>query len=292
MQSFQWKFIILCPETVSRNLPVPRNLPESSLNVPNRHKKSNSPKKAKFHLAFFQKYKKAKGVEKRPKITNLVSKKQNWQPWSRVDCFSACLFFFLAIYRIFSSVGRESCPCSDTLATARLYRSLLWHHVVLVEVRAVASGEASGALPPFEIGTLHFTFGPPVAAYIQYCILKISLPFWFWAPPSGFWPPLLLHPGDGSGGSRSSSSSIWSISVACSFAETLRTLVTISWFVRHSYVGQSSSICIHSCLSSIPIFLDNSSQCSTSVSASIWLDATSRSDSFPSPENARANPRN
>jgi len=39
------------------------------------------PKKSKFHLAFFQKSKKAKGVEKRPKITNLASKKPNWQPW-------------------------------------------------------------------------------------------------------------------------------------------------------------------------------------------------------------------
>ena len=37
----------------------------------------------------------------------------------------------------------------------------------------------------------HFTFGPPVAAYIQYCILKMC------PPPSGFWPPLLLNPGDG-----------------------------------------------------------------------------------------------
>jgi len=35
-----------------------------------------------------------------------------------------------------SSGGHESCPHSDTLATARLYRSLLWHHVVLVEVVA------------------------------------------------------------------------------------------------------------------------------------------------------------
>jgi len=25
-------------------------------------------------------------------------------------------------------------------------------------------------VPLFEIGTPHFTFGPPVAAYIQYCI--------------------------------------------------------------------------------------------------------------------------
>jgi len=64
--------MILCPETVSRNLPVPRNLPKSSLNQPNRHKKSMWPKKAKFHLAFFQKLKKAKGVENRPKITNLA----------------------------------------------------------------------------------------------------------------------------------------------------------------------------------------------------------------------------
>jgi len=30
----------------------------------------------------------------------------------------------------------------------------------------------------------HFTFGPPVATYIQYCILKM-------------WLPLLLNPGDG-----------------------------------------------------------------------------------------------
>jgi len=29
----------------------------------------------------FSKDKKAKGVEKRPKITNLASKKPNWQPW-------------------------------------------------------------------------------------------------------------------------------------------------------------------------------------------------------------------
>jgi len=34
VQSFQQKIIILCPKTVSRNLPKP------SLNPPNRHKKS------------------------------------------------------------------------------------------------------------------------------------------------------------------------------------------------------------------------------------------------------------
>jgi len=50
---------------------------------------------------------------------------------------------------------------------------------------------ASGArLPHLKSAPLHFTFGPPVAAYIQYCIFKM------W-PSSGFWPPLLLNPGDG-----------------------------------------------------------------------------------------------
>jgi len=43
----------------------------------------------------------------------------------------------------------------------------------------------------FEIGTPHFTFGPPVATYIQYCILKMCTPllffgpsFWFLGPPA------------------------------------------------------------------------------------------------------------
>jgi len=36
------------------------------------------PKKSKFHLAFFYICKKAKEVEKSPKITNLASKKLNW----------------------------------------------------------------------------------------------------------------------------------------------------------------------------------------------------------------------
>jgi len=51
-------------------------------------------------------------------------------------------------------------------------------------VRAVASGGPVVPGPPFEIGAPHFTFGPPVAAYIQYCILKMC-------------PPMLLNPGDG-----------------------------------------------------------------------------------------------
>ena len=56
---------------------------------------------------------------------------------------------------------------------------------------------ASDAQPPLEICAPHFPFGPLVAAYIQYSILKMWPPFWFLAPPTGFWPPLLLNPGDG-----------------------------------------------------------------------------------------------
>jgi len=42
----------------------------------------------------------------------------------------------------------------------------------------------------------HFTFGPPVAAYIQHCILKIWPPLLVFGPSFWFLPPLLLHPGD------------------------------------------------------------------------------------------------
>ena len=52
--------------------------------------------------------------------------------------------------------------------------------------------------PPFEIGAPHFTFGPQVAAYIQYCILKTWPSLLVFGPLFfGFWPPLLLNPGDG-----------------------------------------------------------------------------------------------
>jgi len=43
--------------------------------------------------------------------------------------------------------------------------------------------------PPFEIGSPHFTFGPPVAAYIQYCILKMCPPAVFWPLHLVFGPP-------------------------------------------------------------------------------------------------------
>jgi len=59
---------------------------------------------------------------------------------------------------------------------------------------------ASGARPPhFKSVPPHFTFGPPVATYIQYCIFKMCPSLLVFGHPSGFWPPLLLNPGDGPG---------------------------------------------------------------------------------------------
>ena len=51
----------------------------------------------------------------------------------------------------------------------------------LVLCRADASGGAVVPGPAFKIGAPHFTSGPPVAAYIQYCILKM-------------WPLLVFGP--------------------------------------------------------------------------------------------------
>jgi len=57
--------MILCPKTVSRNLPVPRNLPKSSLNQPNRHKKSKwLKKKPNFIWPFFKNKKRPKALKK------------------------------------------------------------------------------------------------------------------------------------------------------------------------------------------------------------------------------------
>jgi len=47
-----------------------------------------------------------------------------------------------------------------------------------------ASGGPVVPGPPFEISTPGLTFGPPVAAYIQYCILKMCPPFGFLALPA------------------------------------------------------------------------------------------------------------
>jgi len=61
----------------------------------------------------------------------------------------------------------------------------------IFRARAVASRGASGARPlHIKSVSPHFMFGPSVAAYIQYCILKMCPPFWFLTP-------CLLNPGDG-----------------------------------------------------------------------------------------------
>jgi len=59
----------------------------------------------------------------------------------------------------------------------------------LLPVKAVASGGPVVPGPHMKSVPHHFTFGTPVAAYIQYCILKMWPPFLVLAPPSGFWPP-------------------------------------------------------------------------------------------------------
>ena len=53
--------------------------------------------------------------------------------------------------------------------------------------------------PLFEICDPPFNVWPLVAPYIQYRILKMWAPLCFLAPPSCFWPTLLLNPGDGPG---------------------------------------------------------------------------------------------
>jgi len=71
-----------------------------------------------------------------------------------------------------------------------------FHHFV----RLTGPSPAGGAVVP-EIGAPHFTFGPTVAIYMQYCIFKLWPPLLVFGP--SFWflpPPLLLNPGDGPGG--------------------------------------------------------------------------------------------
>ena len=66
--------------------------------------------------------------------------------------------------------------------------------------RAVARGRPVVPAPHLKSVPLHFTFGSPVAAYIQYCILKLWPPSGFWPLFLAFGPPLLLNPGDGPAG--------------------------------------------------------------------------------------------
>jgi len=86
--------VSLCLETLSGNLPVPRNPPNSSLNLPNRHKKDMWPKKAKW--PFFKNKKRPKELKNGQKITNLASKKLNWQPCIWASVFTSQLYTSLS----------------------------------------------------------------------------------------------------------------------------------------------------------------------------------------------------
>ena len=81
------------------------------------------------------------------------------------------------------ALSSGSCPSVRVLSKqARVSSAVfIWriHRVVASGGGSVARAPHLKSVPP------HFTFGQLVAAYIQYCILKM------W-PPSGFWPLLLV----------------------------------------------------------------------------------------------------
>ena len=89
--------------------------------------------------------------------------------------------------------------------------------IVLFRSPATRAGGSGGdkwcPAPPFEIGAPHLTFSLPVAAYIQYCILKMWSPFWFLASLFGFWPPLLLNPGDGPACNMNAKGQTWNVNI-------------------------------------------------------------------------------
>jgi len=93
---------------------------------------------------------------------------------SKILCFDSSEFFY-------------SVPRRDSRdKTAIKYKSLIQTALATTVLRSVASGGGSGARTPHLTSVPpHLTFGPPLAAYIQYYILKM------W-PPSGFWPLLLV----------------------------------------------------------------------------------------------------
>ena len=94
----------------------------------------------------------------------------------------------------------------DNLAALKLAEPWMSNHFSeLREHNYVSSAQGRsqrGAVvpgPPFEIGSPHFSFGPPLTAYIQYYILKIWPPLLAFGPSFCYLAPLLLNPGDGPG---------------------------------------------------------------------------------------------
>ena len=82
---FPMKFIILCPETVSRNLPVPRQNPAKIIfkNLPNRHKNLSGqkrPKKPNFFRPLFKNKKRPNELKKGQKLQIWPQKSQTGNP--------------------------------------------------------------------------------------------------------------------------------------------------------------------------------------------------------------------
>ena len=98
---------------------------------------------------------------------------------------------------------RCSANAGSTSPSSCLSKEILWPCAICLHInhdRVQGRRQRGGQWcpsPHLKSVPTHFAFGPPVAAYIQYCIIKIWPPFLVLAPLFVFCPPLLLNPGDG-----------------------------------------------------------------------------------------------
>jgi len=91
-------------------------------------------------------------------------------------------------------MNRHSINCHfDELSFNKLPFDKLWQGFSVQECTESANGYRPPHLKPVPP---HFTFGPPVATYIQYCILEMWSPLSVFGP-SWFLTPLVLNPGHG-----------------------------------------------------------------------------------------------
>jgi len=107
----------------------------------------------------------------------------NCQPW--VTAISAAFFARLLFDEAFAQTySFADVKCDDVAkCSTPIFSRVAGYFAVIV--RVVARGGTSGARPPrLKSVPPHFTFGPPVAAYIQYCILKMWPPLLVFAPPA------------------------------------------------------------------------------------------------------------
>jgi len=98
------------------------------------------------------------------------------------------LLFFTKYYQQHFSQHRRQAKCT---AVQLQIVELSHNHATWLLAGPSPAGGPLVPGPPFEIGAPHLTFGPPVAAYIQYCMSKLWPPllvfgpsFWFLAPPA------------------------------------------------------------------------------------------------------------